>query len=239
MPTLRAIAKKIPILSAALSALRGYQLMSKDIDQVFTEIYRTKAWGGASSASGTGSDIAQTRILVQQLSLLFRDLTISTVLDIPCGDFSWMKDLDWANIDYTGADIVEDLITKNTRSYGGDGLRFKRLDLTNDPLPNADLIICRDCLVHFSFVDIFRALQNLCAGESQYIAATTFTNRTRNRDIVTGQWRPLNMMRPPISLPKPIYLINEGCTEDKGMNADKALGFWNTADIRATLINRS
>lgn len=236
MPTLRTIAKKVPVLSAALSALRGYQLRSKDIEQVFTEIYRTKAWGGAHSISGTGSDIDQTRLLVRQLPVFFRDFAISVVLDIPCGDFSWMKDVDLSNINYTGADIVEELLTKNTRSYGDEGRRFTRLDLTKDPLPNADLILCRDCLVHFSFVDTFRALANLCAGESRYIAATTFTDRTRNRNIVTGQWHPLNLEMPPFELPRPVTLINEGCTENKGGYADKALGIWRTADIRAALM---
>ncbi|MBM4262844.1 MAG: class I SAM-dependent methyltransferase [Deltaproteobacteria bacterium] len=238
MPTLKAIAKKIPVLSAALSTLRGYQLMSKDIDQVITQIYETKAWGGAFSASGTGSDVAQTRTLVQQLPLFLRGFAISSILDIPCGEFSWMKELDRSNIDYTGADIVEAIVAANTRSYGSAGRRFVRLDLTKDPLPQADLLLCRDCLVHFSFADVFRALENLCAGEFQYVAATTFTDRTRNRDIVTGQWRALNLERPPIALPKPIYLINEGCTEDNGAYADKALGFWKTADIRVTLMNR-
>lgn len=216
--------------------MRGYQLRTKDMEQVFTQIYRTQAWGGAHSISGTGSNIDQTRLLVQQLPLFFRDFAISVVLDIPCGDFSWMKDVDLSNIDYTGVDIVEELLTKNTRSYGGEGRRFIRLDLTKDPLPNADLIICRDCLVHFSFVDAFRALEKLCATESQYIAATTFTDRTRNRDIVTGQWRPLNLERPPFGLPRPVTLINEGCTENNGVYADKALGVWRTADIRAALM---
>jgi hypothetical protein len=41
------------------------------------------------------------------------------------------------------------------------------MDLLVHPLPKVDLILCRG-LVHFSFDDIFRALQNLCASGSRF-----------------------------------------------------------------------
>lgn len=57
MGTLREIAKKIPVIPFVYRALRNryarYQLKSKSTEDVFTEIYRSNAWGGKDSVSGT------------------------------------------------------------------------------------------------------------------------------------------------------------------------------------------
>lgn len=98
-----------------------------------------------------------------------------------------------------------------------------------------DLIFCRDCLVHLSLQDIWRSLHNVCASRSEYLLITTFTERVENHDIVTGRWRTLNLEAAPFVFPRPLRLIKEGCTEDDGVYADKALGLWRVADIRKSL----
>jgi hypothetical protein len=105
------------------------------------------------------------------------------------------------------------------------------LTLFASKLPTVDLIFCRDCLVHFSFDDIRRALQNICRSGSAYLLTTTFTEQRQNQDIVTGQWRQLNLELEPFSLPKPLSLINEDCTEGEGKFADKSLGLWRIEEI--------
>ncbi len=238
MAKLKKIAKKIPILPSLYRMLRNYRLKSKSTEQVFTDIYKNNTWGGKDSVSGQGSDLYQTRIIAKELPLLFREFNISTMLDIPCGDFHWMKNVDLINIDYTGADIVHDLVEKNTELYGRDGLRFQQMNLTKDKLPKVDLVFCRDCLVHLSFQDIFQALNNLCNSQSQYFLTTTFTKRTDNRDIITGRWSALNLELAPFALPKPLKIINEGCTQSAAVHSDKALGLWEIADIRECLTKR-
>jgi hypothetical protein len=96
----------------------NYQLKPKSTDQVFADVYKSNAWRGKNSISGTGSDVCQTRTIVEELPAVFSDIGISTILDIPCGDFHCMKNVDLSDIDYTGADIVNDLIEKNTGQYG-------------------------------------------------------------------------------------------------------------------------
>jgi len=243
MGKLRDAARKVPIFPSVYRALRDgyerYQLKSKDPERVFTEIYRSNIWGGKDSVSGKGSDIHQTRIVVGELPGVFTEFGISTMLDIPCGDFHWMKNVELSGVDYTGADIVNDLIEKNTKQYGREGLRFRRLNLLKDKLPKVDLVFCRDCLVHLSFADIYRALENLCSSQSGYILTTTFTEKTDNRDIATGQWRVLNLERAPFMLPRPLKTINEGCTEGDGAYRDKSLGLWRIANVRESLTRRS
>ena len=209
--------------------------MKKEAEQIFTNIYNNNGFNGKESISGPGSDTYQTRIIIKEIPLLFKDYNISTMLDIPCGDFYWMKEVDLKDIEYIGADIVDDLIKKNNKEYHKNNLYFKKLDLLKDSLPNVDLIFTRDCLVHLSFEDIFKALTNICNSNSKYLLSTTFTERTSNNDIKTGQWRTLNLEVAPFFLPKPIKIINEGCTENEGIYSDKSLGFWKISDIRKSL----
>ena len=177
-------------------------------------------------------------MVIRELPVVFADLNIRTVLDVPCGDFNWMKLVEMGNVDYTGSDIVAELIRKNAQQYENKNIRFRQLNLIEDELPKVDLIFCRDCLVHFSYKDVFRALGNMCSSGSMYLLTTTFTDRRDNRDIATGQWRPLNMELAPIALPPPLRTINEECTEIDGAFKDKSLALWRLADIKASLAKR-
>jgi SAM-dependent methyltransferase len=203
-----------------------------DAAQLFTDFFRRNKWGGRQSLSGTGSDADQTRVIVRELPLLLRRLGVRRVLDVPCGDFAWMKQVDLAGIDYLGADIVAPLIEANRRRHAQAGVEFRVLDLTRDRLPAVDLVLCRDCLVHLSFAQAQQALANIAASGARYLLTTTFTGRSENADIPTGKWRALNLQRPPFDLPPPLEIINEQCTEKDGRYADKSLGLWPLTALR-------
>lgn len=239
METLKKIAKKVPLLRSfykgIIRKITRYRLERKSAEQVFTEIYKSNTWGGKNSVSGPGSDNYQTRVVRKELSSLISDLRISTILDIPCGDFHWMKNINLKKIDYTGGDIVEELIQKNLGIYGKENIYFQKLNLIKDKLPRMDLIFCRDCLVHFSFADISLALNNICNSQSEYLLTTSFIDRKDNYNIATGQWRALNLELDPFMLPRPLRTINEGCMEKGGIYADKSLVLWKIDDIRESL----
>lgn len=198
--------------------------------EVFGAIYADNLWGSEVSRSGTGSDLEQTAAIREALPALLRELNARTMLDIPCGDFHWMSTLQLA-IDYTGADVVPDLIAANSAHHAGERRRFRVLDIANDTLPRVDLIFCRDLLVHFSFDDALRAIANLKRSGATYLLTTTFTNRSANVDITTGQWRALNLQLPPFNFPTPRRLINEKCTEWTSDWADKSLGLWLLSEL--------
>jgi len=232
---LREFARNLPLVPPVYRALRQYLLKIKTAEKVFTDIYKRNSWGGKHSVSGPGSDFDQTRVIVQELSALINDLNISTMLDIPCGDFFWMKDVDLSRLNYIGADIVKELVQVNVERYSDDRVQFQCMNLISDELPNVDLIFCRDCLVHLSFADIFLALDNVCNSRSDYILTTTFTGRMENSDIVTGQRHNLNLELAPFAFPQPLRIIVEGCTEKDGAAEDKSLGLWRVADIQECL----
>ena len=214
-----------------ISRFKKYDL---DSVSVFKSIYLTGAWKGKESASGRGSDLDQTQLLRTMLPTLFSKLDVRSILDLPCGDFHWMREVmeTAADIHYIGGDIIEDLVTSNNSKYRNDRIAFQIVNLTSDSLPAADLIFCRDCLVHLSFSDIQLALDNILGSSFSYVALTTFTGRKRNKDIRTGRWRPLNLQQAPFNFPSPIVLIEERCTEENGRFSDKALAIWHLEDLR-------
>jgi len=70
---------------------------------VFTNIYNTNRWGSSESVSGLGSELKNTEVLVEFLGKLFRELGIQSVLDLPCGDFNWMKQMGLSGRRHRGA----------------------------------------------------------------------------------------------------------------------------------------
>lgn len=197
----------------------------------FTYIFRSRLWS-SSSVSGPGSESVQTQQLRDQLPGVLDRFGVRALLDLPCGDFGWLSAVDLDVERYIGADIVTDLVKMNAERFRDDPVReFRVLDLTGDPLPKTDLVLCRDCLVHLSFADIERALRNLRRSGSRYLLTTTFTELGTNTDIATGDWRPLNLCREPFGFPEPLAVLVEGCTEENGAYADKSLGLWEIASI--------
>lgn len=236
MGTIRSFARKLPLLPAVYRALRRRGLVPGPSgtgaeSRVFDKFYREHSWCGRESVSGPGSDCAQTKVITLEIPKLLAALGVKSVLDIPCGDFNWMQRVDLSGIDYTGADIVADLVAANEAQYGSATICFRHLNLFTDSLPQVDLVLCRDCLVHLPFADIFRALGNICRSGTNYILTTTFTGDRDNQDILMGDWRPLNLERPPFSFPTPAHLIVEGCSECDGQFADKALALWKAEDL--------
>jgi hypothetical protein len=201
-------------------------------NEVFTGIYKSNHWKSSESISGTGSEIKQTESLINDLDKLLTDMNIVSVLDLPCGDFKWMQKVDLSKIDYVGADIVEELIKNNIKQYKErENLKFIVLNLITDPLPKSDMIIVRDCLVHLSYEDINSAIKNIKSSGSKYLLTTTFTNYHLNHDIVTGDWRPLNLQEKPFNFSSPILVINENCTEGNGEYKDKSMAMWDISKV--------
>jgi hypothetical protein len=194
--------------------------------ETFEYIHRSRHWAGGDSVSGEGATDAQTKRLRTIVADVVRELGVRTLLDVPCGDFAWMRDVDLAGARYIGGDLVPALIAERQAQDADDRHEFVLLDLTSDPLPPADLVFCRDVFVHLSFADTRRALDNIRGSGIPWLLTTTFPDHAENEDIVTGDWRLLNLERAPFHFPAPERLLNEGCTEGGGLYADKSLGLW-------------
>ena len=101
---------------------------SKLKKKIFTSIYKSNHWvqNGDSlpqefvSVSGHGSNIGtdQHKQLVNNFTNIIEKYEIDSILDMPCGDFLWIKEVVKNNdIKYLGIDIVEELIKNNNLKF--------------------------------------------------------------------------------------------------------------------------
>jgi SAM-dependent methyltransferase len=200
-------------------------------ESVFCTIYKKRTWGGR-SASGGGSDLLRTISVRQALPTLLHDIGARTVLDAPCGDFHWMAHVSLGVDSYIGVDIVPEVISQNKQKYETKNVRFFRADITRDELPQTALILCRDCMVHLSYKDIFLCLHNFRKSGSTYILATTYPGQVRrNWNIVTGMWRPLDLQLPPFNFPEPLQLLRDGSGSKSLFDRNKYLGLWKIEEL--------
>jgi 2-polyprenyl-3-methyl-5-hydroxy-6-metoxy-1,4-benzoquinol methylase len=193
--------------------------------QDFKEIFEKNIWGSKESVSGLGSELKHTQHIIKELNKFFKKIGAISLLDIPCGDANWIKKLDLSGMQYVGIDIVEDLIKACLKSGEMLGHSFRVGNLIEDELPQADVVLCRDCLVHLSLEDGMKAIANVFDSGSEYFVSTTFP-RTETNVELTSNWRPINLSIKPYNLGIPLDLINEKYEGDNGIWKDKSLGVW-------------
>jgi hypothetical protein len=197
------------------------------LEQRFRRIHDTNLWGAVASASGLGSEMDATAVLRAELPWLFNKLSIASLLDAPCGDAGWVNRAN-LGVRYVGVDIVPSLIERlQARAAGGEIKgEYHLADITRDPLPRCDAVLCRDALVHLSFANIERAVANFKASGAVWLIMTTFPEWQSNGDCEDGDWRALNFERAPFDWGPPLELLNEHCLEAGGGWRDKSLGVW-------------
>jgi hypothetical protein len=201
-------------------------------EKVFTEIFDNNDWNNTESISGQGSILKHTQVIIDKLPNFFKKHDIKTFLDAPCGDFNWMKHVKLYDVQYIGGDIVNELIHSNNKQYGNEQVEFRQINIIHDKLPKVDLMMVRDCLVHFNNESINGFFKNLAKSEIKYLLTTNFSYTKHNYDISMGNWRPINLQRKPYCLPKEIDILLEESTETYGQFPDKALYLWLVDDLK-------
>ena len=203
---------------------------SREMRRVFGSIHAANAWGEAESVSGPGSTRARAESFLPDLISLVQSLQVRSLLDAPCGDFNWAPPLADAVDLYIGVDVVPQIIEANRR-HASNRRRFICRDMVTQRLPRADVILCRDGLVHLGIDDILAALANFRRSRARYLLTSTFIGDRTNVEISTGGWRPLNLQRAPFAFPEPLALVDERCHHTGGIYADKRLALWRIEEL--------
>jgi len=176
-----------------------------DRKSAFATIFRENRWLSDESISGPGSALSSTGMLVASLPALLTRYECQTLLDAPCGDFNWMRHVPLPpGTDYIGGDIVAELVEQLSETDGDAHRAFVHLDIAEDPLPRADLWLCRHVLFHLSNADIKATLANFAQSDIRYLLTENFEFVKTTLDISSGGFRFLNLRRAPFNLPKPI-----------------------------------
>jgi hypothetical protein len=203
----------------------------------FELIYKTGYWKSknSDSFSGGGSNIESTSKIRRSLQKFLQEREIKTMLDLPCGDWSWMSKVDLTGIEYIGGDIVDDIIFKNTAKY--PNYKFQILDVVNDNLPAVDLLFVRDCLVHLEEEQIKAVFDKVVRSGSTYFATTIHVKCQENATpSAADRWRKINFTIEPYNLEEPIYLLDDRYAEN-GVDEDKYIGIWRISEMQSLLTN--
>jgi SAM-dependent methyltransferase len=178
----------------------------KSTGEIFSEIYEKKLWGlnhENYGTSGPGSSFESTEKYREFLQHFLHTFDIHSVVDVGCGDWEFSRFINWDGINYMGYDVVPRVIEENKRKYETAVIQFAVGDGAAINLPVADLLICKDVLMHLPYEDIAIILSK--AKQYKYCL---FTNDIihadpplENYDIVKGDWRPsMNLAKPPFNL---------------------------------------
>lgn len=197
-----------PWLVPMHQALFSLRTKGKSAETLFRDIYRRKWWGERETVSGLGSRVEANRSLIAALPGLFKRYDIKSVVDAPCGDFNWMRHVDLSSVAYTGVDIVPELIDANLAAFANERIKFCHLNVLTDQLPDSDLIICKDLMIHLSNEQILRLVSNIKnSGARMLLATTAVDTRRTNSDIPMGYYRKIDLTKAPFDFPAPLELI--------------------------------
>jgi hypothetical protein len=232
----------ITALSASLAGLTGEALHERlravlpalPLADRFVLLHRLGVYHHPESFSGAASTHDETRRLRDALPALIRSEGVRRLLDVPCGDFHWMSTLE-LGVDYTGVDVVPELVERNRRLYERPGRRFLCLDATRDALPAADLVLCRDLLIHLSLADIDALLRNFVKSGARRLLTSHFADRTENVDVLSGDFHTVNLCHAPFHLPPPRLVILEGSALSGGAFPDRAMALWEMRGVATAL----
>ena len=135
------------------------------------------------------------------------------------------------DVDYTGMDIVPELIGNHTKTFQKYPWKFRLQDIVEQPLNESyDINLCRMMLQHLYTRDVLKVLKTFSDSGSRYLLTTTFNTFTENTDLSKklsgGRYRYLNLEIPPVSLVPPNCLFRDG-EEDDPHGKLHFLGLWN------------
>lgn len=112
------------------------------------------------TACGLSSTLENTKAIREWLPGLVEKYAIATACDAGAGDLHWIKYVQW-QVEYRAFDLI-------SRHKS-----IRQLDITTQPLPQCDLILCRAVLNHLDTDRIVMALEWF-RQSGQYLLATQF-----------------------------------------------------------------
>ena len=187
--------------------------------------------GGAGGAvSGLGSMTKRTKPFMDFLAGWLVSHRVQSLVEASCGHWptGWQRDMAWPRLDYVGVDLLPSMVEDNlallTRSPSRFGLRlteFRQADMLEDPLPEADLLLSKDTLIHFPNADIGRLLRRLTACPARFREVLFVHDQVTPEEVAWrrqrgqkqmlqnnvdipkiggGNFHPLNLSAPPFSM---------------------------------------
>lgn len=153
---------------------------------IFENIYNKSLWNNGNAnvpLSGPGSSLKNTEEYSKQLTKFIYDNELKSVLDLGCGDLTWISKTTFFNdssIKYIGIDVVESLISTHLSKFPEK--QFLCKDITSyKNFDKVDIIIIRDVIFHLKNEEILSIFDNI-KNKFKYLIITNCKNQL-NSDI--------------------------------------------------------
>ena len=171
---------------------------------------------GRAPRSGPGSTLGATERLRAALPAVFEHYDVHTFLDAPCGDWTWMQEVDLSQLSsYHGADISSSVVESVAEKHSPDKVSFSVLDITSDPLPDADMMMCRECIFHLKHAYKRLFFQNFVKSRIPYLLLT-MDHVKENIDLnKNGGFQRFNPMGEPFNFPPPLNYVHESSDREE------------------------
>ena len=193
----------------------------------FNSIYKSNYWRDynkptvTQSYSGKGSDLEICNKLIKNLQNFINYNKVSTILDLACGDFLWMR-LVLNKISefqkYHGLDIVDDLVERNIKLYSNENIFFSKQDVIESDIDkNYDLVIARDLFIHLDNKNIINTIKKIKNSKAKFFAVSTTPEIKINKNLKSqGRYRAINFEIAPFEFKNPYKTFDDAFKD--GMN---------------------
>jgi GR25 family glycosyltransferase involved in LPS biosynthesis len=178
--------------------------MLADHSQIFSCFYEGGRWAEATQPGSTLEATRPYRAFIEQFVI---EHNIRSVLDVGCGVANYLRAVDWKGARYVGLDVVPSVVGYNREHFPhveflhGDGRHL-------DAYSGFDLLLAKDVLQHWSQASIRAFLEQPALASFKHILIVNCDDeRLDNAEIADGDWRPVNLLAPPLAMPeaRPVF----------------------------------
>ena len=203
----------------------------------FDKIYERASWGHEGNGSGPGSMMHTTESVRSLFGDLIENHGVQKIVDVSVGGMLWWPSVleKYPHVEFYGYDISLLKTKENKERFADkDNWHFYFSDVTTrKAYPDSDLLICRHTLNHLSASDVMKAIENLKSVKTGILALTQHPiNQLETEERIISDepgcinYRPINLLESPISLPSPWMEIDDADAEDVQIEWKRKFSLW-------------
>lgn len=161
------------------------------------------------SMNGPAANMAGSANVRHELPFLLREYKITSMLDVPCGDLSWIRHTDLRSLYvYIGVDVDRRLIDEARRACPMGGFICANI-LTREKLPVVDLILCRDFLMCLPDEHLQSVIEKFKCSAAAYLLASNYPGSSNTFDYHPEQFPILGYLERPYDLTAPPFNLEQ------------------------------
>lgn len=176
------------------------------MEKAFQTIFNDKSWGTNLDNRPSSGPASWIRMAQPFSDWLFGEFlvqnNIQRIVDIGCGDWQYMREMDLSEYSYIGVDCVKDIVTYNNRKFGKQNVEFIHNDGSNaDNLPTGDVYVVKDVMQHWTNIYVVNFLKKVIAQKKCrfIVVVNDYQQETETQDVKhLGDTRPLNSQLNPL-----------------------------------------